>query len=344
MNMSQLQWGLALLGAAVLLGLVVYNLWLAHKVRPRKAAVVSPDKAEFAQQEPRLDDIDGEDPGFVLPVPEKKPGLDALLDVIAPIALDAQVSGDAVLAALPPTRRVGSKPFAVEGLNTATERWEAAQAGQRYSQLQAGLQLVNRSGALNDIEFSEFVIKAQAFCDALAGTPDFPDMRQEVSRARELDQFASEHDAQLGFVLRARRVAWSPSYIVQMAARMGFVAGPMAGRMVLPASQAGQPPVLSLSFDTQAPLADDPTLSAVRELSLSLDVPHVARSERAFARMREVAAAMARDMDGVITDDNAVPLPADAMDVIAAELEHLHDRLDQHELSAGSLLARRLFS
>lgn len=342
--MSQLQWGLALLGAAVLLGLVVYNLWLAHKVRPRKAAVVSPDKAEFAQQEPRLDDIDGEDPGFVLPVPEKKPGLDALLDVIAPIALDAPVSGDAVLAALPPTRRVGSKPFAVEGLNTATERWEAAQAGQRYSQLQAGLQLVNRSGALNDIEFSEFVIKAQAFCDALAGTPDFPDMRQEVSRARELDQFASEHDAQLGFVLRARRVAWSPSYIVQMAARMGFVAGPMAGRMVLPASQAGQPPVLSLSFDTQAALADDPTQSALRELSLSLDVPHVARSEQAFARMREAATVLARDMDGVITDDNGVPLTADAFDAIAAELEHLHDTLDQRELSAGSPLARRLFS
>ena len=342
--MSQLQWGLALLGAAVLLGLVVYNLWLAHKVRPRKAAVVNPDKAEFAQQEPRLDDIDGEDPGFVLPVPEKKPGLDALLDVIAPIALDAQVSGDAVLAALPPTRRVGSKPFAVEGLNTATERWEAAQARQRYSQLQAGLQLVNRSGALNDIEFSEFVIKAQAFCDALAGTPDFPDMRQEVSRARELDQFASEHDAQLGFVLRARRVAWSPSYIVQMAARMGFVAGPMAGRMVLPASQAGQPPVLSLSFDTQAALADDPTQSALRELSLSLDVPHVARSEQAFARMREAATVLARDMDGVITDDNGVPLTADAFDAIAAELEHLHDTLDQRELSAGSPLARRLFS
>jgi hypothetical protein len=56
----------------------------------------------------------------------------------------------------------------------AAERWEFAQTGQRYSQLQAGLQLANRSGALNDIEFSEFVIKIQAFCDALAGTPDFP--------------------------------------------------------------------------------------------------------------------------------------------------------------------------
>jgi hypothetical protein len=116
-----------------------------------------------------------------------------------------------------------------------------SQAGQRYTQLQAGIQLANRSGALNDIEFSEFIIKIQAFCDALGGTPDFPDMRQEVARARELDQFASDHDAQLGFVLRAKRAAWSPSYIVQMAARLGFVAGSMAGRMVVPASQANQP-------------------------------------------------------------------------------------------------------
>ena len=51
-----------------------------------------------------------------------------------------------------------------------------------------------------------------------------------------------------------------------------------------------------------------------------------------------------RDMDGVVTDDNGVALPPDAMDVIAAELERLYDTLDQRELSAGSALARRLFS
>jgi hypothetical protein len=65
--------------------------------------------------------------------------------------------------------------------------------------LQAGVQLANRTGPLNEIEYSEFVMKAQAFADALGGTPDFPDMLQEVARARELDQFASQHDAQLGF-------------------------------------------------------------------------------------------------------------------------------------------------
>jgi hypothetical protein len=32
------------------------------------------------------------------------------------------------------------------------------------------------------------------------------------------------------------------------------------------------------------------------------------------------------------------------MDVIGADLEQLYDTLDAHELSAGSALARRLFS
>lgn len=333
-----------MLGGIVLLAMLVYNLWLARKNRPRQPQANAGEGANASGQEPTLDAHAFDSTEFVLPVPEKKPGLDALIDVIAPIALDASVSGDAVLAATPPTRRVGSKPFAIEGLNTATERWETAQPGQRYSQLQAGLQLANRSGALNDIEFSEFVIKTQSFCDVLSGTPDFPDMRQEVSRARELDQFASDHDAQLGFVLRARRAAWSPSYVQQMAARLGFVAGSMAGRMVVPASFAGAAPVLSMSFDTQTALDDDPTQSALRELALSLDVPQVDRSERAFARMREKAMSLAKDMDGVVTDDNGVPLPPEAMDVIAAELEHLYDTLDQRELSAGSPLARRLFS
>lgn len=342
--MSQIQLGLLILGGLLLLGMAAYNFWLWRNSQPRQAVVARADDIGNFGQEPSLDAEVVEEGAFALPTPEKKPGLDALIDVIAPIALESPVSGDAVLAALPSTRRVGSKPVAIEGLNASSSRWEFAQAGQRYTQLQAGIQLANRSGALNDIEFSEFIIKIQAFCDALGGTPDFPDMRQEVARARELDQFASDHDAQLGFVLRAKRAAWSPTYVVQMAARLGFVAGSMAGRMVVPASQANQPPVLSMGFDTQAALADDPTQSALREITLSLDVPHVDRGERPFARMCEAAMALARDMDGVVTDDNGVALPPEAMDVIAAELEHLYDTLDQRELSAGSVLARRLFS
>lgn len=340
--MSQLQLGLILTGVVVLLGVLLQNLWLARRNRPRQPEPAPPGLN--SANEPTLNAAAFEDTGFSLPVPEKKPTLDALIDSLAPIALDAPVSGEAALAALPPTRRVGSKPFTVEGYNERSKRWEFPCQGERYSQLQSGIQLANRSGPLNEIEFSEFVGKTQTFCDALGGTPDFPEMRQEVSRARELDQFASDHDAQLSFMVRARRAAWSPSYIQQMAAKLGFVPGAIAGRMVVPTSQAGLPAVLSLNFDAQAALAEDPTQSALREVTLSLDVAQVERGERAFERMREAALSLAKDMDGLLTDDHGVGLPAEAMDVIGAELDRLYDTLAQRELAAGSALARRLFS
>jgi hypothetical protein len=294
--------------------------------------------------EPALDAAAFELSHFPLPLPEKRPLLDALIDVLASISLDSPVSGDAALAAMPPTRRVGSKPFAIEGYDEQAQCWEVPVPGARYSAFQAGVQLANRAGALNDIEYSEFVMKTQAFCDAVNGTPEFPEMQDEVARARELDQFASEHDAQLGFVLRARHAAWSPGYVQQSAARLGFVAGAIPGRMVVAAATPGLPPVLGLSFDTQAALADDPAQSAIRELTLSLDVPQVDRAEQPFERMREAALVLADSMDGLLMDHQGVPIGAAALDGIAADLSQLYDTLAERELGAGSSLARRLFS
>jgi hypothetical protein len=340
--MSTLQIGLAVTGGLVLAAVVAHGAWTSRRNAPRQAL---PEVADAASEiEPGLGESEFEAGRLTLPLPEKKPLMDALIDVIAPISLDSPVSGDAALAALPATRRAGSKPFSIEGLNERTQQWEIPVAGQRYSAFQAGVQLANRSGALNEIEYSEFVMKTQAFADAINGSPEFPEMLDEVARGRELDQFASAHDAQLGFTLRARNSAWSPGYIQQNAARLGFVSGAIPGRMVLPATLAGMPPLLGLAFDTQAALAEDLAQSAVREVSLSLDVAQVDRSERAFARMREAATALAHTMDGVLTDDDHQPLQPEAMDVIGAELETLYDTLDARDLSAGSPLARRLFS
>ena len=102
--------------------------------------------------------------------------------------------------------------------------------------------------------------------------------------------------------------------------------------------------LLTLAFDTQAALAEDPAQAAIREVSLALDVAQVARSEQPFVRLREAATALALAMDGVITDDNGQLLPRDAMDMIGSELESLYDTLEQRDLAAGSVLARRLFS
>lgn len=373
--MSNLQISLAVIGAVLLALIVAYNAWTTHRNAPRKAQPPERDaSAEPAQRlEPALDESEASvptvspvhgldrgpepsihgvdvDDALHLPVPpvhaspERWFQLDPLIDAMAAIVPEHSVPGEAALAVLPPTRRAGSKPFAIEAQNDATGQWETPVPGQRYRAFQAGVQLANRMGALNEIEFSEFVMKAQAFADAINATPEFPDMLQEVARARELDQFASDHDAQLAFQLRARQAAWSPGYVQQNAARLGFVPGALPGRMVLPAGAAGLSPVLGLGYDTQAALSDDPEQSAIRELSLSLDVAHVPRAEQPFARLRQVAAALCESMDGVLCDQNGNPLPAMAMDPIAADLEQLYDQLDARDLSAGSPQARRLFS
>ena len=279
-----------------------------------------------------------------LPTLEKPPVLDALIDVIAPIELESPVSGDAALALAPTTARVGSKFFAIEGLNMQSGEWMPLRLGQRYSAFQAGMQLANRTGALNEIEYSEFVMKVQTFADALNAQVEFADMLEVVARARELDQFASSHDAQLSFTLRAMRAAWSPGYVQQNASRLGFVPGVIPGRMVLPAPVVGLAPIVVLSFDPQAAMAEDPAQSAVREINLSLDVPHVSRTEEPFARLCHAARELAKAMDGTITDDNGHALADAALRAIDTDLRTLYTTLDARDLSAGSPQARRLFS
>ena len=341
----------------MLAGVVAHSTWSARKNQPKRATLETqrdPESAEVSpsspagRQEPRFEhdgfgDSDLANLG-TMTATDKKSGLDALIDVIAPVAIDSVVSGEAALAAMPTTRRAGSKPFGVEGLSGANGEWELPVAGQRYTAFQCGVQLANRMGALNQIEYSEFVMKTQAFADAIGGEPEFPEMLDEVARARELDQFASGHDAQLSFTLRAAQTAWSPGYVQQSAARLGFIHGIIPGRMVLPAAQNGAAPVLGLAFDTQAAMAEDPEQTALREVTLSLDVPQVLRSEQPFARMCEAARSLASGMDGIIIDDNGNIIPVEAMDVIGVELEQLYDTLDERDLSAGSILARRLFS
>jgi len=346
-TMSSLQMSLAALGALTVVAVLVYNHWTSRKNEPRQAdpqrETVSADIEPVLNTELGIPAAAGSDPalddGFAnLPLPERKTQIDALIDA------DQAVSGDAALAALPVTRRIGSKFFTVEGLSQETGLWDGLAPSRRYTAFQAGVQLANRVGALNNIEFSEFVVKTQAFADAVGGTPSFSDMLEEVARARELDQFASVHDAQLSFTLCTRSAAWSPGFIQQHASRLGFVPGVMPGRMVLPSSDQGMPPVLSLTFDTHAALAEDPALSAVRSFALSLDVPQTAREDAPFARLREAASLLAQAMDGLVTDGEGQVLSEAALDQIGRDLQQLYEALDARELSAGSPQARRLFS
>jgi hypothetical protein len=346
---------LAMLAGLVLLGVVVHGAWTSRRAGPRQPSVV--DKAEPANRlEPSMTGLgmrataDGAEPVSLPEAPRsgvaarRNARIDALIDAIATVTPEAPVTGEQGLQHLPSTRRAGSKPFHIEGLNAESGEWEPLRPGQHYGEFQAAVQLANRHGALNEIEYSEFVQKVQAFADPLGATPDFPDMLDAVARARELDGFASQHDAQLTAILRANSVAWSVGYLQQAAGRHGFVPGVVPGRLVLPAAEEGAPPVLVLSFDHQAALADDPGEAALREVALSLDVPQTAEAAEPFAAWQESTRRLAEDLDATLVDDQGAVITLHAFAAIGLEMQRLYRALESRDLAAGSPAARRLFS
>lgn len=350
---NSLTLGLALLGGLVLAAVVAHGAWTARKSAarsPRRAephdplstAVALPGEGDLlSQAAASTQAADGNAQPAV-----KRGGvrLDALIDAIALINLDSPVTGEQVLAHLPSTRRAGSKPFAIEGLRADCGEWEAPQAGVSYSQLQAGVLLANRLGGLNEIEYSEFVQKVQAFVDSFGAAAEFPDMLDVVARAKELDAFASAHDAQLAMRLHAKGSAWSVGYVQQQAARHGFTPGVLPGRLVMPSAEEGAPPVLTLHFDAQAAFADDPDQASLREVQLAFDVPQTAAELEPFKSWCAAGEALSMALDAVMADDQGQAFSPAAFEAIESELQRLYEALAQRDLAAGSPPARRLFS
>ncbi len=368
--------GLAGVAGVVLVGVLGHGLWRTRRASPRRA-----EGADAPRVEPRLDaagvtphaataadphadaladaaatsapaaagDAEAGAADAALPLPRPAAArrtlrLDPLIDAIATLAAEAPVSGELALSHLPPSRRAGTKPVLIEGLNLETGDWETPAPGQRYREFQAGVQLANRTGALNEIEYSEFVQKLQAFAEGLGAAVEAPDMLDVVGRARELDTFAGAHDAQLTLTLRANQAAWTTGFILQAAGRHGFVAGALPGRLVLPATEEGAPPVLTLSFDAQAALADDPNAHSVWSVQLALDVPQTAEASEPFPAWHQSARLLAADLDATMMDDQGRAVTLHAFASIGEDLNLLYRALESRDLAAGSAAARRLFS
>ncbi|MBH1985726.1 MAG: cell division protein FtsZ [Burkholderiales bacterium] len=346
---------LAILGGIVLAAVVAHGAWTARRAaanQPRRATLEPVDSTVATDfdavptqpMDPSLEPEPSAARGSVPPVRRHGPRLDALVDAIATLTIESPLSGDHILLHLPPTRRAGSKPVLVEALRSDCGEWEAPQAGVLYTELQAGVLLANRTGGLNEIEYSEFVQKTQAMADALGASVEFPDMLDVVARARELDAFAGAHDAQLALRLAAKGSAWSLGYVQQQAARHGFLPGALPGRFVLPGAEEGAPPVLTLQFDAQAAFAEEEDQATLRELLLCFDVPQTAAELAPFKAWCAAGEALCLAMDGVMLDDQGRPFSPAAFEMIEAELGKLYEALAARDLAAGAASTRRLFS
>ncbi|CAN0621764.1 Cell division protein ZipA [Burkholderia multivorans] len=268
--------------------------------------------------------------------------VDRRIDCIVPIRLGAPLAGDKILPAAQRLRRAGSKPVHIEGKPEGDGNWELLQNGVRYEELRAAAQLANRGGPLNELEFSEFVTGVQQFADAIDGAPEFPDMMETVSMARELDGFAAQCDAQLSINVMSDGAPWSANYVQAVASQDGLLLSRDGTRFVK--LDVKQNPVFMLQFGDTNFLRDDLTYKGGNMITLVLDVPVAEEDILPFRLMCDYAKSLSERIGARVVDDQRRPLPESTLLAIEQQLMKLYSKLEEAGIPAGSPVTRRLFS
>lgn len=273
-------------------------------------------------------------PVAVAEPPQKELPVDPLVDCVIPLALGTNLRGEKVIGPIQTLRHVGNKPVNFVGQREDGD-WEAIQHGVVYTALMAGVQLANRTTALNEIEFSELVMRLRQLADDLDAEPDVPNMTSVMQSSRALHQFVSQYDAQLSVNVQAKGAAWQINTLLAALERQGFDVRP-DGRLVMPDGDGGN----LFSLSTNVTLAAESTT----RLTLLLDVPCVAPDRDGFGAMTACARSLSHRLDGVVVDDSDQPLSDDALAEIGEQVKTFYSDMQAADIPAGSTRALRLFS
>ncbi|MFZ6861048.1 cell division protein ZipA C-terminal FtsZ-binding domain-containing protein [Undibacterium sp. Ji67W] len=268
------------------------------------------------------------------PVVVRELPVDELIDCAIPLEFDTPIRGEKILSEIAELKYVGKKPVHFIGQRDDGER-DVIATGGAYTSIFAGIQMVSRSGPLNELEYSEFIMKLRAIADNLNAHPDIPDMNKVISHARELHHFVAEHDAQLSVNVASNGAPWALNTLLAALEKMGFDQRP-DGRLMMPDGDGGSLFTLSTNVGVSEVMTS--------RLTLLLDVPCVAPSRDGFGAMAACARSLATRLGGTVVDDGNQTISKAALDEIAGQVNEFYGAMAEAQIPAGSLRAQRLFS
>lgn len=365
--MTDLQVSLMAIGGTIVAAVITYNKWQEYKAKKSVQRAFSSEhddvlmnsdavsEAIGGRHEPTFQ-ADSDVPDIVLDAepsslteseaeqapqatqvtqaPHRELPVDELIDCVIPISLEVPIRGEKLLPKLQTLRHVGSKPVHFIGQRDDGS-WEPIAHGGIYYELRAGVQLANRSSALNEIEYSELIMRLRQISDEIEAEPDVPDMTDVMEKARSLHQFVAEYDAQLSVNVHSNGAAWAINTLLAALERQGFDLRP-DGRLVMPDGDGG----ILFSLSTNVTLAEEIT----SRLTLLLDVPRVAPLRDGFGAMVACARMLATRLDGTVVDDGNQALSDETLAEIGEQVSAFYSQMDAATIPAGSTRALRLFS
>jgi FtsZ-interacting cell division protein ZipA len=373
--MSELQIGLLVIGVVTIAAVIAYNKILDLKYRrlaeknfasshddallepadmPAKPIAVAhaldelepvaQTRVEPARIEPTLADDtarDIADPDDALP---RSAG-----DEFEAIFWTARMSGSnplnaAQLAeAFDAVRQAFSKPSRLLAWNRATQGWnDAKEGGADTYHFAAGIQLVDRQGAISVDELAKFQASTAGFADEFKLGMEPVDLAEPQERARKIDDFCCDVDIQIVLHLVSADKPFAGSKIRAIAEADGFRADSSGlfkrfdedGHCLYTlANEEGGVFILDTMKDTTS-----------SSISLHFDLPRAPGGIATFDHFCSAASRFAMTLGARLVDDNRVEIGAGALKSIREQVGQVQARMSAAGYPPGSPVALSLFS
>lgn len=342
--MSDLQIALAVIGA-VLVGLVyAYNLWQErrlHKSLDKAFAAPEADvlldsadgrvepvinRSQSEGQLVRSDVFSGAGPGS----PAADPVLDHCMTIRCAVETAETLRG-ALCEAL---AAFGSRVRVLDSAGS-DER-----SGSEAAVFLVAVQLVDRGGALDQDVLDGVQATIDEVClNHSADVTSAETIPVAVERGKALESVVAESDILIGFNIVPAAAKGFDSGQVQAAALAGGFKVTTDEKWLFQDEQGATVATL-VPFDSSDVSGSSGWGAGA---TILVDVPRVTGPCEAIDIASGIAAAMAKDLDGRLVDDNRRPLTEAGITAIRAQLAAISARMVEHGVAPGSARALRLF-
>lgn len=219
---------------------------------------------------------------------------------------------------------------------------ETNEYGNGYINLKGCLQLVDRSGPINEVNLSNFRDLVHDFASHINSDADCPDIVAAHEHAILLDKFCADVDVVIGINIISRdHGAFIGTKIRALAEASGFK---LETEGMFKYRDENDNVLFTLNNHENEPFrADNMKNVTTHGITLLLDVPRVANGEKAFDQMTHIARIFTNTLGGIMVDDNRVPLTDNGITRSRQQLIKIQSVMEANNIPAGSPNAMKLF-